>query len=261
MGDEQKEIVRIESFWIDTWLRSQYKGLETRYIVHDAVAKEVDQHTFFHLRESGRHDDLLGLRARATRSSTRASPPSDWNIYPFHFSDGDNWRQPTTPRRCMELLKRDLLPQAEPVLLRPGRAPPTAAASSRRTSTRPSPDEPGVVTSEIRDKDEIYDAIKDFLGKGQVMAAMADSRRPRRAAATRSRATRASTGSTSSTSSSRCSTTTQMNEVAAYGGFPTRYPHWRFGMEYEQLSQELRLRAVQDLRDGDQQRPRLRLPA
>jgi stage V sporulation protein R len=28
----------------------------------------------------------------------------------------------------------------------------------------------------------------------------------------------------------------QMNEVAAYGGFPSRYPHWRFGMEYEQLS-------------------------
>jgi stage V sporulation protein R len=27
-----------------------------------------------------------------------------------------------------------------------------------------------------------------------------------------------------------------MNEVAAYGGFPTRYPHWRFGMDYEQLS-------------------------
>ena len=28
----------------------------------------------------------------------------------------------------------------------------------------------------------------------------------------------------------------QMNEIAAYGGFPTRYPHWRFGMEYEQLA-------------------------
>jgi len=28
----------------------------------------------------------------------------------------------------------------------------------------------------------------------------------------------------------------QLNEIAAYGGFPTRYPHWRFGMEYEQLS-------------------------
>jgi len=28
----------------------------------------------------------------------------------------------------------------------------------------------------------------------------------------------------------------QMNQVAAYSGFPTRYPHWRHGMEYEQLS-------------------------
>src|SRR5262245_41380160 len=28
----------------------------------------------------------------------------------------------------------------------------------------------------------------------------------------------------------------QLHAVASYGGFPTRYPHWRFGMEYEQLS-------------------------
>jgi stage V sporulation protein R len=28
----------------------------------------------------------------------------------------------------------------------------------------------------------------------------------------------------------------EINEVAAYGGFPTRYPHWRFGMEHEELS-------------------------
>lgn len=28
----------------------------------------------------------------------------------------------------------------------------------------------------------------------------------------------------------------EINEVASYGGFPTRYPHWKFGMEYEQLS-------------------------
>ncbi|MBT3181700.1 MAG: SpoVR family protein [Deltaproteobacteria bacterium] len=28
----------------------------------------------------------------------------------------------------------------------------------------------------------------------------------------------------------------QINEVASYGGFPNRYPHWRFGMEYEQLA-------------------------
>src|SRR4051812_25731500 len=26
-----------------------------------------------------------------------------------------------------------------------------------------------------------------------------------------------------------------LNEVAAYGGFPTRYPHWSFGMSFEEL--------------------------
>ncbi len=27
----------------------------------------------------------------------------------------------------------------------------------------------------------------------------------------------------------------QISQIAAYGGFPQRYPHWRFGMEYERL--------------------------
>ncbi|MED5331106.1 MAG: SpoVR family protein, partial [Planctomycetota bacterium] len=27
----------------------------------------------------------------------------------------------------------------------------------------------------------------------------------------------------------------ELNEIAAYGGFPVRYPHWRFGMEYDRL--------------------------
>src|SRR5437870_1304057 len=26
-----------------------------------------------------------------------------------------------------------------------------------------------------------------------------------------------------------------LNEIAAYGGFPTRYPHWTFGMSFEEL--------------------------
>ncbi|MCH7702350.1 MAG: SpoVR family protein [Planctomycetes bacterium] len=30
----------------------------------------------------------------------------------------------------------------------------------------------------------------------------------------------------------------QMNQVAAYGGFPQRYPHWRFGMEYERMRKQ-----------------------
>ena len=30
----------------------------------------------------------------------------------------------------------------------------------------------------------------------------------------------------------------EISQVAAYGGFPQRYPHWRFGMEYERLRKQ-----------------------
>ena len=65
MGTEQKELVRITAFWIETWLRSQYKSIDIRYIVHDAAAKEVDQETFYHHPRGRRHQDLVGLQADA----------------------------------------------------------------------------------------------------------------------------------------------------------------------------------------------------
>ena len=51
----------------------------------------------------------------------------------------------------------------------------------------------------------------------------------------------------------------ELNMIASYGGFPTRYPHWRFGMEYEQLSKSYAYGLLQDLRARDQQRPVLRV--
>ena len=54
MGDEQKEIVRIESL-LDRCLAapSNTRASRARFIIHDAVAREVDRDTFFHTRESG----------------------------------------------------------------------------------------------------------------------------------------------------------------------------------------------------------------
>jgi len=108
MGDEQKEIVRTESFWIDTWLRSQYKGIDIRYIIHDATAREVDQKTFYHTRESG--GTLISSAYRLCNDILEKNYPVDqWNIYCFHFSDGDNWSGEDT-RLCMQILKDGLLP-------------------------------------------------------------------------------------------------------------------------------------------------------
>ncbi|MCA9288561.1 MAG: DUF444 family protein [Phycisphaerales bacterium] len=110
MGDEQKELVRLCAFWIDTWLRRNYEGIESRYIVHDVRAAEVDKKTFFSLREDGgtRISSAFGL---AKDLLDGEYSPSEWNIYLFHFSDGDNSSEADN-RTCVSLLKDELLPRS-----------------------------------------------------------------------------------------------------------------------------------------------------
>src|SRR6266404_3956367 len=108
MTDEQKEIVRIEAFWINAWIKAHYKGIETVYIIHDAVAQEVDEHTFFHTRESG-GTKISSAYELADKIITRRFPADQWNVYAFHFSDGDNWGDDVA--HCIELLNEKLLPR------------------------------------------------------------------------------------------------------------------------------------------------------
>ena len=164
MGQEQKELVRVTAFWIETWLRSQYKQLEIRYIVHDAAAKEVTQEVFYRIREGG-GTKISSAYKLILRMIEERYPPEDWNIYPFHFSDGDNWGGGDT-RECVELLRQKLLPSVNLFcygqvrsLYGSGRFAHDLEENLRGTEN--------LVVSEIADRDDIYDAIKMFLGKGK----------------------------------------------------------------------------------------------
>jgi uncharacterized sporulation protein YeaH/YhbH (DUF444 family) len=165
MGDEQKEIVRTEAFWIDTWLRSQYKGIETRYIIHDATAREVDEDTFFKTRESG--GTLISSAYKLCEKIVETDyPPSDWNIYPFHFSDGDNWSGEDT-RLCLDILEKSLLRVCNVFCY--------GQVESRYGSGQFYKDlkehfgnyHENVILSKIENKEGILQSIKDFLGKGK----------------------------------------------------------------------------------------------
>jgi hypothetical protein len=163
MGREQKEIVRLVSFWIDTWLRSQYQCLETRYVVHDAVAKEVDQQTFYRLRESG-GTKISSAYALAAELVEQQFPTSDWNVYLFHFSDGDNWSGRDT-EKCMSLLQERLLPGAN--LFCYGQVKSAYGSGQFKKDLDHALTADGrVITSEILDRDGILPAIKAFLGRG-----------------------------------------------------------------------------------------------
>ncbi len=164
MGDEQKEIVRIESFWIDTWLRSQYEGLESRYIIHDAMAKEVDRETFFRTRESGGTMISSAYKLCAKLIEEHYSP-SEWNIYPFHFSDGDNWSVDDTVN-CIDLLKSQILPAVN--LFCYGQVEsPYGSGQFIKDLQEHFEEEVSLITSEIKGKEAIMDSIKEFLGTGK----------------------------------------------------------------------------------------------
>src|SRR5947207_13573161 len=103
MGDELMEISRVESFWIDTWIQTNYKGVVTRYLIHDAVAQEVDSETFFHTRESG--GTVISSAYELCHKIIEDEYPQDlWNIYVFQFSDGANCSGRETDR-CISILK------------------------------------------------------------------------------------------------------------------------------------------------------------
>jgi uncharacterized sporulation protein YeaH/YhbH (DUF444 family) len=163
MGDEQKEIVRNEAFWIDVWLRSQYNKLDIRYIIHDAEAEEVDRETFFHVKESG-GTKISSAYTLCRDLIDREYDAASWNIYPFHFSDGDNWGSEDT-QLCMDLLRNDLLPISNQFSYGQVRSAYGSGQFKRDLDDRMKSEEK-LITTEMEDRSDISDSIKTFLGTG-----------------------------------------------------------------------------------------------
>lgn len=165
MGDEQKEIVRLTSFWLDTWLQSQYTGLERRYIIHDATAREVDQNTFYRTRESG--GTLISSAYRlALKMIEEDYPIDEWNVYLFHFSDGDNWSGNDT-NECMKMLESDIMPKANLFCYGQVESRYGSGQFLRDLQKHFGDDNLKLTLAQIKDRDAIMDALKVFLGKGK----------------------------------------------------------------------------------------------
>jgi uncharacterized sporulation protein YeaH/YhbH (DUF444 family) len=171
MGDEQKELVRLEAFWIDTWLRRNYEGIESRYVVHDVVAQEVDRATFFSVREDG-GTRISSAFALAKELLDAHYDPADWNVYLFHFSDGDNSSE-SDNRLCVQLLREHLLPRINMFgycqvtspygsgsFINVLRDAFEGGAESGKRDVR-------VVTSRVNDRDDIYESLQTLFEAGR----------------------------------------------------------------------------------------------
>jgi sporulation protein YhbH len=160
MGIFEKYIARSFFFWMVRFLRTKYQHVEIVFIAHHTEAKEVSEEAFFTKGESGGTICSSAYR-KALEIIDSRYPPSRYNIYPFHFSDGDNLSSDN--ERCIQLVK-ELMKRAN--LFGYGEVNQYNRHSTLMTAYRHLQD-PKFLHFVIREKSQVYDALKHFFGKKQ----------------------------------------------------------------------------------------------
>jgi hypothetical protein len=163
MGEFEKYIARSFYFWMVRFLRTKYNNVQIVFISHHTEAREVTEEEFFHKGESGGTQVSSAYNLALDIIHTRY-PMQDWNIYPFHFSDGDNL--PWDNDLCVELVQQmmaqsNLFGYGE---IREG----YRGASSTLMSAFGKIDDPKFVSVTISDKSAVYPALKKFFSKSPV---------------------------------------------------------------------------------------------
>lgn len=160
MGMFEKYIARSFFFWMVRFLRTQYKNVEIVFIAHHTEAKEVTEEAFFTKGESGGTICSSAYR-KALEILDERYPSSLYNIYPFHFSDGDNLNSDN--ERCIKLV-RELMKRSN--MFGYGEINQYNRHSTLMSAYRHIND-PKFLYSVIREKTEVYKALKTFFGKRQ----------------------------------------------------------------------------------------------
>lgn len=101
MGSFEKYIARSFFFWMTRFLRRKYEHVEIVFVAHHTEAKEVTEEDFFTRGESG-GTICSSAYHKALDIIDKRYPPANWNIYPFHFSDGDNLTSDN--EKCVQLI-------------------------------------------------------------------------------------------------------------------------------------------------------------
>lgn len=107
MDEHMKDLAKRFYSLLYLFLKTRYKQVEVVFIRHTHEAKEVDEDTFFHSRESGGTVVSTALEEMARIAADRF-PPTQWNIYAAQASDGDNL--PMDNPHTVLLLREAVLP-------------------------------------------------------------------------------------------------------------------------------------------------------
>lgn len=103
MGRWEKYLARSFFFWATRFLRSKYETVDIEFIAHHTEAKVVTEEEFFSKGESG-GTICSSAYLKALELIKEKYDPKRYNIFPFHFSDGDNLTSDNA--RCFKLVQK-----------------------------------------------------------------------------------------------------------------------------------------------------------
>jgi len=162
MGPFEKYIARSFFFWMVRFLRTKYKNVQIIFLAHHTEAKEVAEEEFFTKGESGgtRCSSVYKL---ALDIIEKRYSPSDYNIYPFHFSDGDNLSSDND--LCIQLVNKlvdlcNIFGYGE--IIGPYYRHSTLMSVYKKITN------PKFVSVMIRDKSGVYPALKTFFSNREL---------------------------------------------------------------------------------------------
>lgn len=103
MDDMKKYLARSMIFWLVELLRRLYLRVEIRFIIHHAIARIVPEEDFFRTVEGGgtlcytAYEKAVGL-------VDSEYPTDNWNVYVWHFSDGNDFDPHKTLKELNKLI-------------------------------------------------------------------------------------------------------------------------------------------------------------
>ena len=166
MTEFKKYIARSFYFWMVRFLRSKYDNVEIVFISHHTEAKEVTEEQFFTQGESG-GTVVSSAYKLALEIINKRYNPTDWNIYPFHFSDGDNYYSDNEEavKLADEMIKTcnlfgygEIGEEGFPGFRRPAGALLSVFKERLKNKNR-------FIGVRIEEKEDVYPALKEFFGK------------------------------------------------------------------------------------------------
>lgn len=156
MGIFEKYIARSFFFWMVRFLRTSYQNVEIKFLAHDTQAKEVTEEQFFTKGESG-GTMCSSVYRLALDLIEQRYPPDHYNIYGFHFSDGDNFSSDN--EKTVEYVT-ELVGKSSRVGY--GEINPYSRATTLMSAMKTIEGQ-NFVLSSIKNKNDVYRVLKEFF--------------------------------------------------------------------------------------------------